>query len=131
MRRLIQSKDSKFITINNSKKFKIIKSTHSVWVNEDLSLLDKYKGISFVNVYPSSDSNNDFVMMVKDYLFGIGVEAVKVMPIVKSIIVTKNKKYKSKPIRDTVIEYGKRVKNSSNKRLLLKTLNYTMDQVGL
>lgn len=133
-KRVHKSVSTKRIKLKGSKQFALIESTDKCWSSKSITYLTKkYKGISFIKVFPPANASKSLIANIKRYLIdNVGVEVVKVMPReTSSRIATKSKLTKKKNIRSTVIDYGTNVINSIDKPLLLTTLNETMDKAGL
>jgi hypothetical protein len=115
--------------LKNSKTFAEIPTDDDCWIDADFS---RYKGISFIKVFPPSDATDDQIINAKRELRELGVESIKVMP--KASLnrpVSKIKNVKKKSIRKVVVEYAEKLVTSEDKDNLIDELNSIMDQVGL
>jgi hydroxypyruvate isomerase len=121
------------IKIEDAKSFAIINSDDDYWIDRLLESLIIDKGVSFIKIFPPSDATDELIDSIKHYLkYTLGIEVVKIMPRTSLPQVNVEiKNVKRKTIRETVIEYANNVTNSIDKKLLIETLNRTMDQAGL
>lgn len=124
----------KKVLVKNPKRFSIIDNSCYCWNSDDLRDLQLIcRHASFVKIFPPANTSNQKINSIKTFMFNvIGVDAVKVMPrSISSRLVSSHKKSKKEPVRKTVINYAKDIKNSVDKKLLITTLNKVMDKVGL